>query len=87
MGDVYRAVDTRLARRSPQVLPKHLAEDSQFVDRFERSALLLHYPTQTSSPFLMWKGSKLHLCGDGNAGRRDAGPHGTVASRLEKPSK
>lgn len=42
MGDVYRAVDTRLAREvALKVLPKHLAEDSQFVDRFEKETRAL----------------------------------------------
>src|SRR5262245_31204097 len=42
MGDVYRAVDTSLARDvALKVLPKHLAEDSNFVDRFEKETRAL----------------------------------------------
>ncbi|MCI0615623.1 protein kinase, partial [bacterium] len=42
MGDVYQALDTRLARNvALKVLPKHLAEDSNFVDRFEKETRAL----------------------------------------------
>ena len=42
MGDVYRAFDTRLAREvAIKVLPDHLAEDSQFVDRFQKETRAL----------------------------------------------
>jgi serine/threonine protein kinase/Tfp pilus assembly protein PilF len=42
MGDVYRAFDTRLARDvALKILPKHLAEDSNFVDRFEKETRAL----------------------------------------------
>lgn len=48
MGDVYSAFDTRLARDvALKVLPKHLAEDSKFVDRFEietRALAALSHP-------------------------------------------
>jgi serine/threonine protein kinase/tetratricopeptide (TPR) repeat protein len=42
MGDVYCAFDTRLARDvALKVLPKHLAEDGQFVDRFQKETQAL----------------------------------------------
>ncbi len=42
MGDVYCAFDTRLARDvALKVLPKQLAEDSQFVDRFQKETRAL----------------------------------------------
>ena len=48
MGDVYCAFDTRLARDvALKVLPRHLAEDSKFVDRFQtetRALAALSHP-------------------------------------------
>ena len=42
MGDVYRAIDTRLGRDvALKVLSKHLAEDIKFVDRFEKETRAL----------------------------------------------
>ena len=39
MGEVYRALDTRLEREvAVKVLPSHLSEDSNALARFEREA-------------------------------------------------
>src|SRR5687767_9610095 len=48
MGEVYRARDSRLGRDvAVKVLPKHFANDPEYLDRFEqeaRAAAALNHP-------------------------------------------
>src|SRR6185295_6435367 len=81
MGEVYKARDTRLDRTvAIKILPKALAADSQFRDRFDREARTI---SQLDHP---------HICALYDVGVHDGSAYlvmqylegETVADRLEK---
>src|SRR5512143_4192525 len=60
MGEVYRAIDTRLERTvAVKVLPQHLIEDAELRQRFERAARTI---SQLSHP---------HICALYDVGNQD----------------